>query len=245
MRALLIVEGILELTQPFLSCGRLTALFLETIVHRNYQAIYSSHQNHRDLTIQTAFHESGHAASIYIGNKAKQLPPVFFQIKITTPKNASDQLYSAKVIDGQLIQHLPIAGIESAINLSIEEEKEYQLAFEADVVNLLVGPLAEAKYVALQDDELFSMSLLNTHALNYYGGSTDIKKAYAYLEVFIASEQEREDKMNELFLQAFKFINNDKNWKCIEGLADHILTSNKEILSCEEAVEILDLSLAA
>jgi hypothetical protein len=215
------------------------------ILHRNYQATYSSHQNHADLTIQTAFHEAGHAASIYIGNKEKQLPPVFFQIKITLPKNASEQLYSAKVIDGQLIQNLPVAGVESIEHLSIEEAKEYQLAFEADVINFLVGPLAEAKYVSLQDDELFSLSLLNAHALNYYGGSSDIKKAYAYLESFITSQELREKRMNELFLQAFEFIDNEKNWACIEALANHLLTSNKEVLSCEEAVEIFDQSLAA
>lgn len=214
-------------------------------MYRNYQANYSGLQNHQNLTVQTAFHEAGHAAGIYIGNKEKQLPPVFFQIKITSPKNSSEQLYSAKVIDGQLVQHFPVAGIESIRHLSIEAEKEYQLALEADVINLLIGPLAEAKYVALQDDELFSLSLLTTHALNYYGGSSDIKKAYAYLEFFIASEQEREDKMNELFLQAFKFIDNDKNWLCINGLADHILTSNKEVLSCEEAVDVLDRFLSA
>ncbi|MEE9339447.1 MAG: hypothetical protein V3U87_15340, partial [Methylococcaceae bacterium] len=97
-------------------------------MHRNYQSIYSCVENHQELTIQTAFHEAGHAASIYIGNKEKQLPPVFFQIQITPPSKNNDQLYSAKVIDGQLIQDLPIAGIKSLEYLSIEERRGYQIA---------------------------------------------------------------------------------------------------------------------
>lgn len=214
-------------------------------MYRNYQSIYSSIKNHQELTIQTAFHEAGHAASIYLGNKEKQLPPVFFQIKITNPLNTKDCLYSAKVIDGQLIQHLPVVGIESIQDLSIEELRDYKSAYEADVINLLVGPIAEAKYVAERDDELFSTNLLNVHSLNYYGGSSDIKKAHAYLEFFISSEQQRKIKMNELFLQAFQFVENTENWSCIQDLAEYILNSKKEVLSCEEAVEVFDRSLAA
>lgn len=201
---------------------------------------YSSLDNHQELTIQTAFHEAGHAASIYFGNKEKQLPPVFFQIKITTPTGIEGQLYSAKVIDGQLIQNLPVAGLESTQLLPFEEQKEYRSAFEADVINLLVGPLAEAKYVSLRDDELFSINLLNIHALNYYGGSSDIKKAYAYLKFFISSERHREIKMQELFLQAFRFVDNEKNWLSISRLAQFILNSEKEILSCEEVVNVFE-----
>jgi hypothetical protein len=219
--------------------------FLEFSMHRNYQSIYSCVENHQELTIQTAFHEAGHAASIYIGNKEKQLPPVFFQIQITPPSKNNDQLYSAKVIDGQLIQDLPIAGNKSLEYLSIEERRGYQIAYEADVMNLLVGPLAEAKYVLDRDDEPFSLDLLNTHALNYYGGSSDIRKAYAYINFFISSEQHREVKMNELFVQAFRFIENQDNWTCVENLAKHLLHSKKEVLSCEDAVEIFDSSLAA
>jgi len=38
--------------------------------------------NHAELSRKTATHEAGHAAAIYLGNKQKQLPPVFFQIYI-------------------------------------------------------------------------------------------------------------------------------------------------------------------
>ncbi|SJM92684.1 conserved hypothetical protein [Crenothrix polyspora] len=35
-----------------------------------------------DLSQETAIHEAGHATAIYLGNKQRQLPPVFFQIFI-------------------------------------------------------------------------------------------------------------------------------------------------------------------
>lgn len=207
-------------------------------MQRIYQSEYCNFQNHRDLIKQTAFHEAGHAASIYIGNKKKQLPAVFFKIQLSQSANENNQLY-AKVIDGCLIQNLPIAGLKNIHNLSTEEQLNYQSAYEADVINLLVGPLAEAKYVSIRDDEIFSFNLLNTHSLNYYGGSSDIEKAYAYLEYFIASKEQREDKMLALFDQAFQFIDDKENWNSILKLAQHILNSKNDQLSCEEIIDIL------
>ena len=208
-------------------------------MQRNYQSADYCYQNNKELTNQTAFHEAGHAASIYLGNKKKQLPPVFFQIRIKKPENAKNQLYCAKVVDGRLIQNLPIAGLENIHDLTTEEQRHYQCAYEADVINLLVGPLAEAKYVSIRDDEAFNFNLFNPHALNYYGGSSDVNKAYAYLEYFIPSEQQREKKMLELFSEAFGFIEDKENWKYIFNLADYILKSEKDVLSCEEIIDVL------
>jgi len=208
-------------------------------MQRNYQSADHCFQNNKELTNQTAFHEAGHAASIYLGNKKKQLPPVFFQIKIKKPENSENQLYYAKVVDGRLIQNLPIAGLENLQSLTTEEQHHYQSAYEADVINLLVGPLAEAKYVSIRDDEAFNFNLLNTHALNYYGGSSDVNKAYAYLAYFIPSENQREIKMLELFSEAFRFIENNENWKYILNLAHYILKSEKNVISCEEVIDVL------
>ncbi len=208
-------------------------------MQRNYQSADHCYQNSQELTNQTAFHEAGHAASIYLGNKKKQLPPVFFQIKIKKPENTENHLYYAKVVGGRLIQNLPIAGLENIHDLTTEEQHHYQCAYEADVINLLVGPLAEAKYVAIRDDETFNFNLFNPHALNYYGGSSDVNKAYAYLEYFIPSEQLRENKMLELFSEAFRFIEINENWKHILNLAHYILQSEKNIISCEETITVL------
>ncbi len=232
-----------ELSLPTLPLMRpLAAFFSEIAMQRNYQSADHCFLNNKELTNQTAFHEAGHAASIYLGNKKKQLPPVFFQIKIKKPENAENaenQLYYAKVIDGRLIQNLPIAGLENIQGLTIEEQRHYQSAYEADVINLLVGPLAEAKYVSIRDDEAFNFNLFNTQALNYYGGSSDVNKANAYLEYFIPSEQQRENKMLELFSEAFRFIENKENWKYILNLAHYILKSEKNVISCEEVINVL------
>lgn len=207
-------------------------------MHRNYQPEYDLFQNIHALTRQTAFHEAGHAASIYIGNKQKQLPPVFFKIQVSSSSCIDNQLF-AKVIDGHLIQDLPHTELE----LSKEEQLSYQKAYEADVVNLLVGPLAEAKYISIRDNEIFDFRLLNAQSLNYYGGSSDLEKAYTYLECFIPSEVECEEKMLELFYQAFQFVQKRENWTCILNLAHYILDSDKEIISCEEAIEVFDAHL--
>lgn len=205
-------------------------------MQRNYQPAYSNVQNNQELIKQTAFHEAGHASSIYLGNKQKKLPPVFFQIQI---RNTDCQL-SAKVIDGRLIQNLPIAGLEGIKIQSYQERIKYQCAYEADVVHLLVGPLAEAKYVSQRDGEEFNFNLLNTNALKFYGGSSDVEKANAYLKYFMSTEAIREEKMLELFLQAFQFIENNSNWGSICNLANTILHSEKESLSCEEAIEVIN-----
>lgn len=205
-------------------------------MQRNYQSCLSS-VNLFDLTNQTAFHEAGHATSIYLGNKVKKLPPVYFQIQVKKQLNSSE-LFIAKVIDGRLIQNLPIAGLEDTQEIPYEEQLKYQTAYEADVVNLLVGPLAEAKYVSLRDGEALNFNLLNTYALNYYGGSSDVKKAYSYLEYFIPLEVKREEKMLELFSEAFEFIENRTNWEHILTLAHYILDSKKDIITCEEVSEV-------
>jgi len=207
-------------------------------MRRIYQSEYSNFQNHRDLINQTAFHEAGHAAAIHFGNNQKQLPPVFFKIQLKQSTNEGKQ-FCAKVIDGCLIQNLPIAGLNNIYELSTTDQLKYQSAYEADVINLLVGPLAEAKFVSERDDEIFNFNLLNIHSLNYYGGTSDIEKAYAYLEYFIPSKEQRENKMLELFNQAFQFIEDDKIWNGILKLAQYILNSKKDQLSCEEIIEVL------
>lgn len=206
-------------------------------MQRNYQATYSNPINNQELITQTSFHEAGHVASIYLGNKQKKLPPVFFQIQI---KQQDNNLQYAKVIEGRLIQNLPIAGLNSFKKLTEQEQYKYQMAYQADIINLLVGPLAEAKYISIRDDEVLNFNLLNTHALNYYGGCSDVEKAYAYLEYFISSKTQQEEIMLELFSQAFQFIQNNDNWTCILNLANYILNSEKDVITCEEAIEVFD-----
>lgn len=220
---------------------------------RNYQTDISCPISDRDLIRQIAFHEAGHATAIYLGNKRKQLPPVFFQITIKAldraqhspwnPGSLSHDHFAAVVEGGCLIQGPPSALIESAHYFSNTEQDAYRTAFEADMINLLVGPLAEAKHVALRDNEHFSAHLININALHYYGGGSDLEKIHEYLDAFIGAKNKRDEKLSELFNQAFQFISLPVYWQAIERLAEFILNNSENVISCEEAITVLDQSV--
>ncbi|TRW90665.1 hypothetical protein [Candidatus Methylobacter oryzae] len=217
---------------------------------RNYQTDVANFINDQDLIRQIAFHEAGHATGIYLYNKQKQLPEVYFQITIKSPGLLEDgssgnssfnyDHFAAVVEGGRLIHSLPVALIESAHYVSTAEKDAFQTAFEADMVNLLIGPLAEAKYVALRDGEQFNAHLVNINALHYYGGTSDLEKVYEYLDTFIASKSQHGEKMAELFNLAFQFISSPAYWKAVERLAAYILAKKGNIISCEEAIAVLD-----
>lgn len=208
---------------------------------------------------RVAFHEAGHAAGIHINNKARNLPPVFFKINFKDMDSMSS-------IDGmayQSVQNECIARVEGGrlIDLlqpsidSLEAElterrgemmqwvNDYMTAFEADIINLLIGPLAEAKYVAETDDEPFNQKLVNLEALKNYGGRSDLEMVNEYLQYFSANKQQTGEKLDELFTLAFNFINDPAHWSAVAKLAGHILNSGKNITCCEEIVSILDQSL--
>ncbi len=221
---------------------------------RNYQTDASYSITDQDLIKQIAFHEAGHAAAIYLYNKQKQLPPVYFQItikaqdrQINSPLNTcslAHDHYAAVVEGGRLIHSLPVALIESTYYFSATEQDAYQTAFEADMINFLIGPLAEAKHVALRDDEQFNARLVNINALHNYGGTSDLNKVYEYLDIFIADRSRHKEKTVELFDKAFQFISSPAHWKAIARLADYILKNKENIISCEEAIAVLDESKA-
>jgi hypothetical protein len=118
--------------------------------------------------------------------------------------------------------------------------KDYMVAFEADIINLLIGPLAEAKHTADIDDELFNQQLINLKALKNYGGSSDLVLITDYIQRFSACKQQQDEKLHELFAVAFNFINDRANWTAITRLAKYILNSNKNIISSEEVVSLLE-----
>ncbi|MFA6164200.1 MAG: hypothetical protein WC685_12315 [Methylobacter sp.] len=204
-----------------------------------------------------AFHEAGHATAIYLNNKSRNLPPVFFQIMFKDLNSESEEdlmAYQAthdnciaRVEGGRLIESLP-PSIDALVHKTTDHNdamvhliKDYMIAFEADIINLLIGPLAEAKHVAETDDELFNHQLVNLKALKNYGGSSDLAVANEYLQSFSACKQLQEEKLDELFAVAYDFINDQENWAAISRLANYILDSNKNIISCEEAVLLLEL----
>lgn len=214
-------------------------------MERNYQITASAFVHPDELNLRTAFHEAGHAAAIHLGNRQKQLPPVFFEIQIQRSSQQADG-FSAKIVDGNLIQNLPMAVADSFSDAPCANRKySCQLAFEADVTNLLVGPMAEAKYVAWRDGEIFSRDLLALDALRHYGGHSDLEQAQYYLEYFITSKKHREIKLRELLDQAYRFVSSAAHWRCISGLAHFIVDSRQAVVGCDEAIEIFERCLLA
>ncbi|MDP1770719.1 MAG: hypothetical protein Q8L15_00425 [Methylobacter sp.] len=199
-----------------------------------------------------AFHEAGHATAIYLNNKARNLPPVFFQIMLKDLNGMSEEsimVYQvdciARVKGGRSIKSLPysadtLAHATDHNNTMGPLIQDHIVAFEVDIINLLIGPLAEAKYIAHTDDELFNHKLVDLEALKNYGGSSDLELAYEYLQCFSTCKQQQDKKLDELFDVAFNFINDRANWAAITKLANYILNSNKNIIDCEEVVALLE-----
>ncbi|MGZ5028114.1 MAG: hypothetical protein ACXWE9_11610 [Methylobacter sp.] len=202
-----------------------------------------------------AFHEAGHAAGIYLNNKSRQLPSVFFNIlfkDMSDVANVDAMAYQAaqddciaRVEGGRLIEappsiDSPVKGYEPVKRLM----SNYKAAFEADIINMLIGPLAEAKYIAEIDNEPFNHKLVNLDALRNYGGSSDLILVNDYLHRFSTDTEQKEETLAKLFSAAFDFVNEDVNWAAITGLAGYILESTSNIIGYEEIVLILDRSAA-
>jgi len=223
---------------------------------RNKIVDFCSHNRQQQHKQCIAFHEAGHAVAIYLNNNARNLPPVFFQILFKETNGATDDGVSiyqtthddsiARVEGGRLIHSLPYSIDGLAHKLIDRNEaiaplvRDYMMAFEADIINLLIGPLAEAKHVYSRDDELFNHKLVDLKALKNYGGDSDLELAREYLESFSTSKQQQDEKLDELFTVACDFVSDYSNWKAITKLANYILESNKNIISCEEVVSVLE-----
>jgi len=202
---------------------------------------------HKEVNRKVAIHEAGHATAIYLGNKQKCLPPVFFQIFMGSgggdfqssrflSKTNGDCI--ANIDGGRLIHTLP-SSIEEATNgFPPAQTIAYQRAFEADMINILVGPLAEAKYIALQKGEPIIPSFISLNDLHYFGGTSDLESINEYLECFPANSKFRQQKIIALFSAAFSFINEKSNWRAITALADYIV--DKNVIECNEIIDVLE-----
>ena len=208
-------------------------------MQRTNHSFLNSITSPNELHEHIAFHEAGHVAAIYIRNEQQQQPPIFFKIIINREQRKVSPFF-AKIEGGRLIDNLPVAELEHKLLVSDLDKQSLQLAYEADVINLLAGPLAEAKFVALRDDEVFNPYLINIDALKNYGGHSDLEQASCYLEYFISDPQQRALKIRSLFIQAFNFINTYENWACIQHFADYLLTNEQTHISCEEASAVID-----
>ncbi|MGZ3821368.1 MAG: hypothetical protein ACXVB6_12300 [Mucilaginibacter sp.] len=212
-------------------------------MRRFYQHDEIGLRDHLALSWQTVFHEAGHVAAIYLENKRKGLPPIDFEIHVSKQDNMAPPFF-AKVSGGRLIGDLTAVTQENvALYRNSSDIDSYRRVYEADVINFLAGPLAEAKYVLTRDNEIFNINLLTPQALNHYGGNADLVEVMSYLEFFIPSPEQREAKLNALFAETFNFILQPSNWKSITALAHHILSNADKNISCVQAIEVLETSI--
>ena len=214
---------------------------------RSHQFNETSLWPSKGLSGNVAVHEAGHAAAIYLGNKRKGLPPVYFQVLIM-PQGGDTindkyllkpgSAFIAEVDGGRLIQTLPSSFKEATLDFSPEQKLAYKRAFEADMVNLLVGLLAEAKYIAHNDGEVFNSLLVNLTALHYYGGCHDLANFFSYLDCYLDNGALREEKITELYLEAFNFVIGRSNWHAITALAGYLEGSDQPIIECNQIIAV-------
>ena len=200
-----------------------------------------------EFMTQMAFHEAGHAAAIYFRNRYQKLPQISFRIFLqglnqTMPQDNRDipfdnKAFRANLKGGLLVESQVFSARPYA---SSQVDLIYRQACEADMVNLLAGPLAEAKHVAQRDGEHINQNLVNYDALKNYGGKSDQEKIEGYFAVFGMTPTKRAEKLKELHSASFDFINQAPHWRAISALAHYILGSEKDIIAYEEAVAILE-----
>ncbi len=221
------------------------------------QSINLSSSNIEIHKKRIAYHESGHAVAILMSNKLKQLPPVPFQITFKNiSQNASNESshgytayedYSAIVNGGRHIKTIPKSAdcLSCHIGLYIEHNsekniKDFFTAFETDVINLLIGPIVEAKHVAMSDGEVFNQNLINLDALHNYGGSSDLASINQYLACFSKCKDQQNQLISKLLTQSFDFINNTSNWKKIIQLADYIYEEDIKTIDSKQVNLLLN-----
>jgi len=108
----------------------------------------------------------------------------------------------------------------------------------------LVGPLAEAKFVAIRDGKAFNANLVNIVGLSPYDGKPDSSLIVEYMDCFLFDQKDY-GRMKGLFMEAYGFVNNATNWFAISSLAGHILGKPVGCIDYEEVVSLMESRLAA
>ena len=149
--------------------------------------------------------------------------------------------YKVIVEGGNLVKSLPVSFVDATRYLPWPQVEQLQNAFEADIFNLIAGPLAEAKYIANRENEVFSAKLIDTiGALYFHGGSQEILAINEYMECYIPNAADREKKLTVLYNAAFNFINNPTNWQYIVALAELICAQTKLVIKRNEVLALFD-----
>ena len=133
-------------------------------MQRYYQDQEKGISASQEIIRRTAFHEAGHAAAIFLENQRKNLPSIYFYIDIHNHNQLTSPALT-RICGGRQIDDVLMIGRAAAVGRQdLSTIADYQVAYEADIINLLAGPLAEAKYVFLRDNKLIEQleSQVNT-----------------------------------------------------------------------------------
>lgn len=196
-----------------------------------------------------AFHQAGHAVAICLGNRQKQLPPVYFQVTLTSREDARQinnqylttlSQYNARVEGGRLVPHLPSSFAEATRHLTWTQRHDCQCAFDADVTNLLVGAMAEAYYISQHEGVAFNAHLVYQLAQRSDVGSADMDIINSYLKSWAPDKAGRQQKLADLFLAAYRFVNEPSNWQTITFLADYLRGRPNGMIPCEDITALVD-----
>ncbi len=199
---------------------------------------------------RNVYHQAGYAAAIYLGNKERQLPAVHFQLSLLPMQNArytsktshKPMIHCVKLVGGRLIENLPVSFENATQDFSPAQKAAYQDAFEADIINVFTAPLAEAKYIATRDGEVFNPNLVYLGAISFYGERYDLQLINEYIQCLIPRDKNaRNRKLTDLFLAAYRFVHDQSNWLAITNLAETIYKHPENRMSCEEIGVVLDL----
>ncbi len=207
-------------------------------MQRFNQAIDIDSSDFLEINRRTAFHEAGHAAAIYLENRRKNLPLVYFQIRTRKFCGQATPFFSEICGGRQIGDGLIMSSASLAERYNLTDMAAYKTAYEADIINILAGPLAEAKYEFLRNHQVFSINVLGPDVMKSYGGNADMQEVWYYLRCVIASRQEQEGKLQELFGEAFRFVQDFENWKQIAALAQYILDGTEEYICYEQVNQV-------
>ncbi|CAG7857057.1 hypothetical protein MCAMS1_01768 [biofilm metagenome] len=203
---------------------------------------------HSEKLKRMAFHTAGQAVAIYLRNKRMGLSAAFFRLIAnpldkqshkTATKLGNGKNYTYIVDGGRLIQALPVSLVESTVDFTRTQKLYYEKAFDADIINMLAGPVAEAKYVAQRDNEIITPRLVNFNSLGFYNGLEEMGTVLSYLKCLNLPPDEQQRKMVNLYLASFSFVGEIKIWNNISQLANHILTTDKDIFEADEIISFL------
>jgi hypothetical protein len=205
------------------------------------QASIKTGQFTEDLSLieQGAYHQAAYAAAICLRNKKSNLPPVYFRIcrvHNRFQKSAREMGHGLpfSLEGGRLIDPLTVSITECVNDFSLVDQQAFKIAFEADIINLLVGAYAEIKYVNHLGYRKLIRHPISFNTMEDYFGPYWCDCTKNYLECFFNEPKQQENKIAELFSRAYCFVNKSSYWLVISKLAELLMNSSEDYCTCEQ-----------